>query len=68
MSRLERSSQRLGKARALLSDLEDIGDGIASNLADNRQKIESAHGKVRHHDGQVAEADLTTRRMLRRNW
>ncbi len=45
-----------------------MGAGITANLADNREKIASAHGKARAHKEQVSEADRTTTRMARRNW
>lgn len=51
-------------ARVILP-AQKVGEGILANLAENREKISSAHAKVKAQSGHVDVADATLTRMSR---
>ena len=50
-NRLERQNDVIGKAMRTVAETEEVGAEITSELARNREKIESAHSKVREFTG-----------------
>lgn len=63
VQRLERSSAALERAKAVVAETEEIGVDITGTLAENREKIESAHDKVRTANQEINKAEKITTRM-----
>ena len=63
VQRLERSSAALERAKILVGETEEIGQDISGTLAENREKIESAHDKVKQANGEISKAEKITTRM-----
>jgi len=61
--RLQQSSQRVDRAKDLIEEIEATGGDIMGNLAENREKIESAHGKVKQVNEGLDKADSLATRM-----
>eukprot|EP00614_Pseudopedinella_elastica_P017073 CAMPEP_0172651960 /NCGR_PEP_ID=MMETSP1068-20121228/243075_1 /TAXON_ID=35684 /ORGANISM="Pseudopedinella elastica, Strain CCMP716" /LENGTH=211 /DNA_ID=CAMNT_0013466365 /DNA_START=529 /DNA_END=1165 /DNA_ORIENTATION=- len=56
-ARLEASSARLARTRDLVAEMEETGSDILGTLGENREKIDSAHAKVKAAKGEIDKAD-----------
>lgn len=63
---LEAQNQRLENARRVMAETEDVALEITSELGRNREKIESAHGRVREVSGLTNQARRIVQSMSRR--
>ncbi len=64
--RISRQNETLLNAQRTVAETEEIGVEITRNLADNRAKIESAHGKVREFMGLTDSAHNILKSMANR--
>ena len=55
--------QALERAKAVVAETEEIGVDITGTLAENREKIESAHDKARTANQDISKAEKITTRM-----
>ena len=62
-SRIETSGSKVSRARELVAEMEDTGGEIINQLEDNREKIESAHGKVKQASSNLDKANTLASRM-----
>mmetsp|Transcript_37075 Transcript_37075/g.43132 ORF Transcript_37075/g.43132 Transcript_37075/m.43132 type:complete len:229 (-) Transcript_37075:61-747(-) len=59
-------NDKLGNARRIIAETEDVAMEITSELSRNREKIESAHGRVRDVSGLTNQARRIVQSMSRR--
>jgi vesicle transport through interaction with t-SNAREs 1 len=65
-NQLEQQNETLDRARRIMADTEEVGMEITSELARNRETLETAHGRVREVSGLTNRARRLLQNMNRR--
>jgi vesicle transport through interaction with t-SNAREs 1 len=65
-NQLEQQNDTLDRARRIMADTEEVGMEITSELARNRETLETAHGRVREVSGLTNRARRLLQNMNRR--
>ena len=65
-NQLEQQNDTLDRARRVMADTEEVGMEITSELARNRETLETAHGRVREVSGLTNRARRLLQNMNRR--
>mmetsp|Transcript_22291 Transcript_22291/g.68771 ORF Transcript_22291/g.68771 Transcript_22291/m.68771 type:complete len:81 (+) Transcript_22291:3011-3253(+) len=60
---LSQQNETLENARRVMADTEDTGLDIMAQLSDNREKIDTAHGRVKEELGMLQNANGLVTRM-----